>query len=107
MFDGKKLGFKHIAWGKFISTTRLEFAVLLPDTNLLDATNAMQRLVATIADRPLCFENRELPISVSVGVAEASDDDDDGALFIERADAALYATKNAGRNCGCVEKDGQ
>ena len=40
----------------------------------------------------------ELTVSLSLGVAEAREGDDVDAL-IDRADAALYAAKLAGRDC--------
>jgi len=35
---------------------------------------------------------------VSVGVANAAPSDRDGSTLLQRADAALYAAKRAGRN---------
>ena len=83
-----------------------EFAVLLPDTQIADAELVMNRLVRTIADEQLLFEEREHVATVSAGVAQVSNNYDREVL-IQQADTALYAAKKAGRNCGCVAGVGQ
>ena len=80
-----------------------EFAVLLPDTELGEATMVMNRLVTRIADLRLQFEDENLAVTVSAGVAQVSDSYERDVL-IQQADAALYAAKRAGRNRGCVEE---
>ena len=72
-----------------------EFVVLLPNTNLAAAAATAERIRAAVAAEIIA--PLPAPISASFGVAEL-DPDEDGAGFIERADRALYAAKNAGRN---------
>jgi diguanylate cyclase len=43
------------------------------------------------------IRGRDISVTVSIGAASLSDGDTAGSLF-ERADAALYAAKDAGRN---------
>ncbi|HEY4530024.1 MAG TPA: diguanylate cyclase [Luteimonas sp.] len=74
-----------------------EFLVVLPATRLADALAVSERMAAAVRGRPLTIEHRRLCASLSIGVAE-SEPDDSPATLIERADAALYASKQAGRD---------
>ncbi|MBC8350614.1 MAG: GGDEF domain-containing protein [Planctomycetes bacterium] len=75
-----------------------EFAVLLPGCTLDEASLAAERLRSAIADVPLRHEGEDHWLTISSGLAEA-DFDDDVRSLIHRADSALYAAKDAGRNC--------
>ncbi len=81
-----------------------EFAILLPGCSLDDASMAAERTRRAICDKPLQFEGEELWITISCGLAEA-ELDDDVPSFVRRADSALYAAKDAGRNC-CYRQAG-
>jgi len=79
-----------------------EFAVILPDTDLEGATLVAERICESLFDFELRFKDQEIPISVSIGVSELTDDDGaDGMSILARADGALYQAKNAGRNRVC------
>jgi len=68
-----------------------------------DATNAPELAEEIRADvAGLRFDTADLKVTVSLGVAQAGEDRDDGSL-VRRADAALYQAKKGGRNR--VEKD--
>ena len=75
-----------------------EFAVLLPGTNLDDACKAAVRACEAIAKCPFRHDEKELRVTVSFGVAEVLGNED-GAMLVTRADKALYAAKEGGRNC--------
>jgi len=75
-----------------------EFAVLLPGSNLEAASRGAERILSAIGDKPLQWEGHEHTLTVSIGLAEAQLDDDPASL-IKRSDSALYAAKEAGRNC--------
>lgn len=74
-----------------------EFAAILPGIKLADAGNVAERLRATISAAPFRHEELEFPITASVGVAVAMPGDEPIA-FLKRADEALYAAKQNGRN---------
>jgi diguanylate cyclase (GGDEF)-like protein len=74
-----------------------EFAVLLPETPLLEALLVAERLRAHIAGHVVVHEPHTLQVTVSAGVAAWQPDETLGEL-IARADAALYTAKNSGRN---------
>ncbi|PQO35804.1 hypothetical protein C5Y96_09135 [Blastopirellula marina] len=82
-----------------------EFAVLLPGTEMFDAKVAAQRLNRNIERLIVDFEQKELTVTASLGVAEI-DRDSEAAEWLGRADRALYAAKREGRNRGCWH-DGQ
>ncbi|NII11308.1 GGDEF domain-containing protein [Oleiagrimonas sp. C23AA] len=75
-----------------------EFLVLLPDTTLHEAMASAERVRAVVARTPVPLHERQLPISVSIGVAEMEPGDRELTRIIERADMALYTAKLEGRN---------
>lgn len=87
----------------FDLTARLggeEFIVVMPDTPTDTAMMVAERLRQKIAEVPFPVGAQAvaLPVTVSIGVTtleSASDRPDD---LLNRADTALYAAKNAGRN---------
>lgn len=82
-----------------------EFAVLLPGTEMFDAKVAAQRLIRNIERLIVDFDQKELSVTASLGVAEIGRDSE-AAEWLGRADRALYAAKRDGRNRGCWH-DGQ
>ena len=82
-----------------------EFAIVLPGTNLHDAKCAAERIRRSVAEIELTFRGTKLRDTVSVGLAQAAEMDAPPSL-IRRADDALYAAKEAGRNCSYFH-DGQ
>ena len=75
-----------------------EFAIILPATYATEAIDVGDRARKTIESSCYRFEGLALRLTVSVGVSQLTPGDD-GAAILERADAALYASKHAGRNC--------
>jgi len=51
-----------------------------------------------VESTPMLIDDHILQLTVSVGVAVAAPTERDGAVVLQRADAALYAAKRAGRN---------
>jgi diguanylate cyclase (GGDEF)-like protein/PAS domain S-box-containing protein len=83
-----------------------EFIVLLPETNLESAHMIAKRLRKTIIKTPFKTDAGELPITVSIGVAEA-DLSDTFSTLIEKADKSLYQAKHSGRDCIVVYQAAQ
>jgi diguanylate cyclase (GGDEF)-like protein len=82
-----------------------EFVVVLPTTALEDARIAAERYraeVMTIAAQRWLGERR---ITVSIGISVSKPGVDTPTTMLQRADAALYMAKHAGRNCVMTEKD--
>lgn len=75
-----------------------EFAILLPDTELAGALVVAERVRATVeAAFVQNSEGRSVGMTISVGVAQMKDDESLESL-LKRADLALYAAKDRGRN---------
>jgi two-component system, cell cycle response regulator len=74
-----------------------EFVVLLPQTPREHAMILAERLREGVEGTPIPLMEREVMITVSIGVA-ALKPDMDGAALVGAADAALYRAKHRGKN---------
>lgn len=74
-----------------------EFVALLPETEGEAALALMEKIREAIAKASFNYKEQPLNISVSIGMTELRQGDTLEQAF-ERADQALYAAKNAGRN---------
>jgi two-component system, cell cycle response regulator len=80
-----------------------EFCILLPRADAERARQAAERVRTGIATTPTNYEGRSLTVTVSLGVAQYDPRRDlSGKSLIDRADRALYAAKQEGRNRVCV-----
>jgi diguanylate cyclase (GGDEF)-like protein len=70
-----------------------EFAVIMPESSVVDAHQLSERLQAVVAARPVVLAGR---LDLSAGVAELRQGDDASSLF-ERADEALFRAKSSGK----------
>ncbi len=70
-----------------------EFAVILPESDLVDADQLYRRVLEAVSSKPFPDAGRLL---LSAGVAELRPQDD-ARSFFERADDALYRAKDAGK----------
>ena len=75
-----------------------EFAVLMPETNLIAAVRGAERLRHHLEERPVMAGSVAVPCTVSIGVAELRHEDKTIDDLLRRADEALYRAKNTGRN---------
>lgn len=75
-----------------------EFAIVLPAIQSDAALHVAERLRAQVAATPVLHGDHAISISVSIGLAMARDSDRTIAQVLARADARLYAAKDAGRN---------
>ena len=81
-----------------------EFAVLLPGTDLPQATAVAQRIRAAIRSTAMADDaGAPVRISVSIGVAEYGGGTGSGSDFLKRADDQLYRAKREGRDRVCAE----
>jgi diguanylate cyclase (GGDEF)-like protein len=76
-----------------------EFAVVLPATDLEQAITIAERLRERVMRIDLSRWVGDRRITVSIGVATSVPTRDSISVMLRRADAALYAAKDAGRNC--------
>jgi diguanylate cyclase (GGDEF)-like protein/PAS domain S-box-containing protein len=75
-----------------------EFAVIMPESSLVNAMDTAERVRKYFAATSLLTSAGEIPITLSLGVAEVSDCILDLDGLIECADQALYKAKARGRN---------
>ena len=75
-----------------------EFAILLPGADADAAVTVAERLRSIIADTPIETCDGPINVTVSIGVAQAEEADGSIEGTLGRADAALYHSKDAGRN---------
>ncbi|HET6370514.1 MAG TPA: diguanylate cyclase, partial [Nitrospiria bacterium] len=75
-----------------------EFAILLLKATSEQAERLAERIRKTIEERPIPWEGITIPVTVSIGAASYPNDADNRESLILRADRALYASKNGGRN---------
>jgi two-component system cell cycle response regulator len=75
-----------------------EFVICLPETALDGAMIVAERLRERVAGHPVAFEDKQISVSVSIGVTEIQPGDGEVAPLMQRADMALYEAKNSGRN---------
>jgi diguanylate cyclase (GGDEF)-like protein len=75
-----------------------EFIILLPETDLENATQVGERLRNNIIGSPYFKDSKPVHITISVGAASRKPQDESLEVIIERADQALYQAKEGGRN---------
>jgi two-component system, cell cycle response regulator len=77
-----------------------EFVVIMPETDMAVATMVAERLRRRIAADPFTIQQgaRNIPVTISIGIAALGGRDDDAARLLKRADQALYRAKRDGRN---------
>ncbi|AZZ95561.1 diguanylate cyclase [Hahella sp. KA22] len=75
-----------------------EFGVILVNTDGKNAMNFAERLRTRIESLEVTHEGRDIRFTISLGLAELDKKIKDHKEWIERADTALYASKQGGRN---------
>lgn len=74
-----------------------EFIILLLETQLDDAKLIAEQLRANIESNANLIKQTNQQVTISLGITQASDDDDINTLF-KRVDSALYQAKSTGKN---------
>lgn len=75
-----------------------EFAVILPETDSKAAMVVAERIRSRTEERVFKFEDREIKITVSVGVASCPGDGITVRDLVNASDKALYKAKELGKN---------
>ncbi|MEK7697560.1 MAG: diguanylate cyclase, partial [Pseudomonadota bacterium] len=85
-----------------------EFAMLLPDTNLLGTAVLAERVRVAIEKERFILGGKTVRITVSIGIAARSVDPVDSVdQLLGIADKRLYLAKQSGRNRICVNDEGK
>ncbi|HEY9079820.1 diguanylate cyclase [Magnetovibrio sp.] len=75
-----------------------EFALMLPETDLVGAIALAERIRSDIQDLNIRWDKRTIKVTASIGVAMLQKDDTDIHAIMAKADKALYTAKAEGRN---------
>ncbi|MCB1725548.1 MAG: diguanylate cyclase [Chromatiaceae bacterium] len=75
-----------------------EFAIVLPDTPLDQGLQVAERLRQAVGNSPVKTSGGEIPVSISLGVAERDSHHHNVDRLLRRADQGLLEAKREGRN---------
>jgi diguanylate cyclase (GGDEF)-like protein len=75
-----------------------EFVIITPETDLAGAQRLADRILRTVGNDVFHVGGREVPITVSLGIASLPLHGSASGELVRAADEALYAAKRAGRN---------
>ncbi len=75
-----------------------EFAVLVTTINDDSTLESLAQRIVSSLSAPLTVMDHNVEISVSIGVAKYPEDGESQDVLMRKADVALYAVKNSGRN---------
>ncbi len=79
-----------------------EFCVVLPDTDLVGASQVAERIRETCEKRVIKAYDASLSVTVSIGIAVYPKDAKRSGELIDKADWTLYKAKKQGRNRVCI-----
>ncbi|MCF8197816.1 MAG: diguanylate cyclase [Sulfuritalea sp.] len=74
-----------------------EFLLVLRNCDHAEAYRIAENLRQKLAETPIRADGRQVPVTISIGISEYGGAESPD-LTVNRADAALYAAKNGGRN---------
>lgn len=74
-----------------------EFVTLLQATNIKTAAEVAERIRQTVENHEFIFEGRKISVTISIGVSQFLNSDTWETVY-DRADKALYKSKQGGRN---------
>jgi diguanylate cyclase (GGDEF)-like protein len=78
-----------------------EFALILPEATIDNATAAAERLRKLVADQVIDVKGQRISVTISVGASHCTADSNRIEEILKEADIALYQAKRAGRNRVC------
>tara|TARA_R100001039_G_scaffold39225_1_gene46170 strand:+ start:106277 stop:107281 length:1005 start_codon:yes stop_codon:yes gene_type:complete len=75
-----------------------EFAILLPETGLKQATHLAERIRKKVSEIFYFTQGQSIKITVSIGVHQVDDKETNILVALNQADKLLYAAKHSGKN---------
>jgi len=82
-----------------------EFAIILPNTDKTGALDVAERIRIAISENVINFQDSQIKVTASVGVAVINEIDTRYEDLISNTDLALYDAKACGRNVVCFAKE--
>lgn len=82
-----------------------EFTIILPETDAKGAQLVAERLRKTVEAYDFPGQGKALKVTISLGIASFPDHASTKPVLIKKADIALYACKEKGRNCSSIYND--
>ena len=76
-----------------------EFLILFNDTSKEEAYNLLKRIKSIVENSILKYDDIEINITISIGMASLTNEINDMDKLIRIADKNLYKAKTSGRNC--------
>lgn len=80
-----------------------EFAILFPNTDIQEASEACERLLEEIRGRDMETDAGTIRVTVSIGLTASYCNNSGPEELLKRADTLLYEAKSAGRDCLVAE----
>ena len=78
-----------------------EFTIILPEIDTYNARQFAEKIRRLVEKTVFKFEDTQIPVTISIGVAATDGKVSDPTEFIKIADENLYQAKRQGRNCVC------
>jgi diguanylate cyclase (GGDEF)-like protein/PAS domain S-box-containing protein len=75
-----------------------EFLLLLPELRQIDYATTLAEKILQAFREPFAFNDHQLHITTSIGIAIFPDDGDNADALMKNADIAMYRAKNKGRD---------
>lgn len=75
-----------------------EFAVVVPEAAPVNVVQFAEKIRRVVSARPVVFERKSIPVTLSVGIAHLSSALQTPTALIAAADERLYEAKRSGRN---------
>jgi diguanylate cyclase (GGDEF)-like protein len=75
-----------------------EFALLMPETDIDQAYQVCERMRLNVARSSMKLDGQTVSITISLGISSMEDKRDTIDKILQRADQALYSSKQSGRN---------
>ena len=78
-----------------------EFAIVMPESGSKNARVFAEKLRILAQEHKFIFDGQEIPITLSLGVADMTAEMKEAMALVKAADVQLYMAKKAGRNRVC------
>nr|WP_253692776.1 MULTISPECIES: diguanylate cyclase DgcA [unclassified Treponema] len=75
-----------------------EFVVMLNNTPANDALTIAERIRKSVEDKVVLYDGKQVKVTISIGVSSYNFDLEPAKSLVDRADKALYESKQNGRN---------